>query len=71
MTLETAEMQPQTQYQLSEYLKRKKRADAERPPREPSGFMKKKAQPKANAEVAKKRPAGSCEPLINLECAAL
>ena len=50
-------MQPTTQYELEKYLKDRKEAGATKPPREPSGFMKKPRRAKLPTQDPRKRTA--------------
>ena len=50
-------MHPNTRYHLEEYLRQKKKLDAEKPPREPSGFMRKHKN--REPEVTPRKPARS------------
>ena len=48
-------MHPTTRYHLEEYLKQRKQAEAEKPPREPSGFMKKHSSTKSTEQKPAKK----------------
>jgi len=52
-------MKPTTQYRLADYLKKRKEIDAEKAPREPSGFMKKPDDSTPGVPESPKRRASS------------